>query len=389
VRPPGAAEAGPTAVSAATWATAERILAVRLDALGDVLMTTPAIRAIRESRPASHIALLTSPAGGAVGRLIPAVDETIVYEAPWLKPEPAGGVDPAADLAFIDRLAARRFDAAVIFTVHSQSALPAALACHLAGIPLRLAHAREKPYGLLSDWVPDPEPDEPIRHEVRRQLDLVGSVGYRTPDEHLSVRVDPADSRRIRALLADLGLGRAGPWLVVHPGSSAPSRRYPGERYAVVLETLAREGWQIVLTGGSDEVEPVELIREHVAGNVVGAAPISLAGQLSVGELAALLAAAPLLLANNTGPAHLAAAVGTPVVVVYAQTNLQHTPWAIPSRVVTHDVPCAGCRRSVCPLLHHACLRAIAPDEVVDPPSDAGATGSHWARESATSTTAG
>jgi lipopolysaccharide heptosyltransferase II len=343
-----------------SWADARRILAIRLDAMGDVLMTTPALRAIRASRPDAHLALLTSPAGAPVARLIPELDETIVYEAPWLKPLPEGGPSASRDLAFISELSARRFDAAVIFTVHSQSALPAALACHLAAIPLRLAHVRENPYHLITDWVPEPEPDAPIRHEVRRQLDLVASVGYRTEDEHLSVRVPPDDARRVRTLVAALGLGE-GPWLVAHPGASAPSRRYPAEGYIRALGTLAREdGWRVVVTGGHDEIDLAEDVR---AG--IGEGAVSLAGQLSVGELSALLALAPMLVANNTGPVHLAAAVGTPVVVLYALTNLQHTPWSVPSRVLSHDVPCKGCRKSVCPLEHNNCLRMVAPDAIV------------------------
>jgi ADP-heptose:LPS heptosyltransferase len=81
--------------------------------------------------------------------------------------------------------------------------------------------------------------------------------------------------------------------------------------------------------------------------------------------MAALLSMAPLLIANNTGPVHMAAAFGTPVVDVYAATNPQHTPWMTPSRVLTHDVPCANCMSSVCLEGHHACLREITPREVV------------------------
>jgi ADP-heptose:LPS heptosyltransferase len=91
----------------------------------------------------------------------------------------------------------------------------------------------------------------------------------------------------------------------------------------------------------------------------------SLAGILDLPELAAAIEASPLLLANNTGPVHVAAAVKTPVVVLYALTNPQHTPWHVPSRVLSHDVPCKYCYRSVCPEQHHACLRSIEPEAVV------------------------
>jgi ADP-heptose:LPS heptosyltransferase len=81
--------------------------------------------------------------------------------------------------------------------------------------------------------------------------------------------------------------------------------------------------------------------------------------------MGALLALAPLLIANNTGPVHIAAAVGTPVVDLYALTNPQHTPWGVPNRVLSHDVPCKYCYKNVCPEEHNNCLRLITPESVV------------------------
>jgi lipopolysaccharide heptosyltransferase II len=329
------------------WEDAEHILCVRLDTFGDVLMTGPAMRALRESRPGRRITLLTSPAGAAVAGLMPEVDEVVVYEAPWMK-----GLDPPQDAAIVGTLRAFAFDAAVVFTVFDQSPLPAALVCHQAGIPLRLAHCREKPYALLTDWVPEPEPEHPVRHEVRRQLDLVAAVGSTARDERLAIDVPAAARERVRPLLPD-----AGRWAVIHPGGTAPSRRYPIELWAEVCHALAREhGIELVATG--DEAD------RELAGALPGAC--SLAGRLSLGELAALLDEAPLLLSGNTGPVHLAAAVGTPVVDLYALTNPQHTPWMVESRVLSHDVPCRWCYGSVCREGHHLCLRGVAPAEVVE-----------------------
>jgi ADP-heptose:LPS heptosyltransferase len=70
------------------------------------------------------------------------------------------------------------------------------------------------------------------------------------------------------------------------------------------------------------------------------------------------------LICNNSGPAHIAAALDTPVVVLYALTNPQHTPWQVASRVLNHDVPCRNCLRSVCPQGHHACLLRVEPEAV-------------------------
>ena len=339
------------------WRAVHNLLCVRLDSVGDVLMSGPAIRAMT---PGRRVTLLTSPAGAAMARLMPEIDETIVYEAPWMKATPPAA-DAASDLAMIERLRRLRYDAAVIFTVYSQSALPAALLCRLAGIPLRLAHCRENPYALLTDWVREPEPQELVRHEVRRQLDLVGTIGARARDERLRVMVPQHARDRIHALLAAAGVDDATDWVLVHPGSTAPSRRYPPARFADACRTLAREhGATLVFSGDEPELDLVERIRA-----ACDCPSVSFAGRLELAELTALIAAAPVLLAGNTGPVHLAAATGTPVVDLYALTNPQHTPWQVPSFVLFNDVPCRWCYKSVCPEGHHLCLAGVSPDTVV------------------------
>jgi lipopolysaccharide heptosyltransferase II len=347
------------------WAGARRILAVRLDALGDVVMTTPALRALAGSHAETRLTLLTSPAGATVAPLIESVDDVIVHDVPWMKPRPSDGAGPddgAAERALVERLRTERFDGAVIFTVHTQSALPAALLCHLAGIPLRLAHSRENPYRLLTDWVAEPEPDAPLRHEVRRQLDLVATIGATSEDDHVAVRVPADAARRVRARLAAAGLSAGRPWVLIAPGATASSRRYPADRFAAAARILATEhGWQVVVVGTAEERNAVRLIAD-----AAGSSGIALPGLLDVGELTAAIAAAPVLIANNSGPSHLGAAVGTPVVTLYALTNLQHAPWTDDTRVLANDVPCKGCRRSVCPAGHHACLRGIPPQAVAE-----------------------
>lgn len=323
------------------------LLCVRLDGLGDVLMTTPAIRALRETL-GCRVTLLASRAGAALAGMIPEIDDVIVFSAPWMKPA-AGRTDRAA----IAKIARRRFDAAAIFTVYSQNPLPAAYFCYLAGVPRRLAHCRENPYHLLTDWVPDPEPGL-ARHEVRRQLDLAAAVGCRTADERLSFRV-PQPARRV---IEAMNLKR--PLVVVHPGASAASRRYPAEGFAAAVEQLSGElGCEAVFSGEREEAGLIEGIRARMK-----APSHSLAGRLALGELAALIAAADVLVCNNTGPAHIAAAVGTPVVDLYALTNPQHTPWQVASKVLNHDVPCRNCYKSVCPQGHHDCLRRVPPQQV-------------------------
>ena len=343
------------------WGNAEKILCVRLDSLGDVLMTTPAIRALKECHPNRSITLLTSTIGAAVGELIPEVDEVIVYDAPWMKAT-TPRLNSKPEIEMVERLKKARFDGAVIFTVYSQSALPAALLLQMAEVPLRLAYSRENPYQLLTNWVREKTEQDGGRHEVRRHLDLVATIGCKTKDERLSFEVRPEALSRTIRLLTRQGLDLNLPWVVIHPGASASSRRYPPELYAeVVSQLILQHNFQVIFTGKGEEKKLVSHIQ-----NLVGLPTCSLAGKLSLAELGALISLAPLMISNNTGPAHIASAVGTPIVDIYALTNPQHTPWMVPNRVVFHDVPCKYCYRSICPEGHHNCLGLVEPEEVVE-----------------------
>jgi lipopolysaccharide heptosyltransferase II len=343
------------------WQDARNILVVRLDNLGDLLMTTPAIAAIRHGAPGARITLLGSRSGAAALRHIPVLDDVLVYDAPWSKGE-GGPRNTLADHEIIDQLAQRQFDAAVIFTVCTQSALPAALLCRLAGIPLRLAHTRENPYELLTHWVPDTEVcSTGMRHEVKRQLDLVRAVGFYADDERMQFRYPAADVLNMRRKFVEAGGDLLKPYVVVHPGATAASRRYPAERFGIAAQALVDEtGCQVVYTGGADETQAIAEAQSRME-----TPGVSLAGQLGLGELAALIAGAQVIVCNNSGPVHIAAALGTPVAVLYALTNPQHTPWRVSSRVLFHDVPCRNCLKSVCPEGHHACLERVDPAEVV------------------------
>lgn len=359
LHPHAEAASPPEPPRAQVWRGVRRLLAVRIDNLGDVLMTSPALAAAAASVPGIDITLLGSPGTAALAPHLPMVRDVVEARVPWVR-HPQGR-SAGDDQALIADLAARRFDAAIIFTVCTQSALPAALLCRVAGVPLRLAHSRENPYELLSDWARDPDVHiATARHEVRRQLDLVAAVGWRTADERLRFDLRDADIARAEAALATLP--GSGPLVVMHPGATAASRRWPAERFGAAADELSRRlGARVVFTGSEAEGELVK-----VARGAMRTRAWSFAGMLSLGELGALLARADLVVTNNSGPAHLAAAVGTPVVDLYALTNPQHTPWQVPARVLSHPVPCRNCLSSVCLEAHHLCLRGIDVAAVVE-----------------------
>ena len=347
---------------AAAWRRVRRLLVIRLDNLGDLLMTTPALAAAAASVPGMEITLLGGPSAAAMAPHLPMVYDIITARVPWVRQDCSP--TPDDDLDLLRRLQVAAFDAAVIFTVCTQSALPAAMMCRLAGISLRLAHVRENPYEILSDWVPDPDSDLPrVRHEVRRQLDLVAHVGWQCESDRLVFALRPGDTERVDALLACHDtLGVRKQIIVMHVGASAPSRRWPAERFGMAADALmVATGALVLFTGTREEIPLIKLAQAAMRER-----SICLGGKLSLGELGALLARARVVITNNSAPAHLASAVDTPVVDLYALTNPQHTPWQKRAHVLSHDVPCRNCLKSRCPETHHLCLTGVSIQAVVD-----------------------
>jgi len=329
--------------------------------MGDIVMSGPAISALKNTFNC-RITLLTSKMGSPIVPHMPGVDDVIIADMPWVKTDSA----PSAGACFVlaEKLRSEKFDLAVIFTVYSQSALPAAMLCYLAGIPRRLAHCRENPYALLTDWVSETEPQNGVRHEVERQLALVARVGAVSSDMRMRFDVSAQARRALDARLAARGIPADSPCFVIHPGASAASRRYPAERFGEAAAHLVRAtSWPILLTGTAGEAPLIDEVID-AAGSPARAYLHDFSGELSIAEFAALIERTAVLVTNNSGPVHLASALATPVVDLYALTNPQHTPWKTEQRVLFRDVECRWCYRGVCPQEHHACLLGVPAVEV-------------------------
>ncbi len=346
------------------WHAARRILAIRLDNLGDVLVTTPALHAIKESVPGVELTLLASPVGAQVGRLNPDVDDVIVYSAPWMDPWHQLPQDTDREQRMIETIWARDFDGAIIFTSYHQSSLPAAYLCYLAEVPLRAAASIDGPGSLLTTRHKHPER---MMHEVERGLDLVAALSMTTARTDLVLRVPESARSAVASQQPALSRARGRPLVVVHPGCTMPARTYPWEMYAEVVERVVTYlGATVALTGAPDERELVANVlgrvspesREHV---------VPLAGELEFPEFCALIEAADLTITNNTGPMHISAAVKTPVIALFALTNPpeQWGPWRVPHRQLYHDVACRICYSRICPY-GHECLRLVTPEMVAD-----------------------
>lgn len=337
-----------------SWSEARKILAVRLDNAGDVIMLGPALRAVKERSPLARLTLLASPAGAKAAELLPWVDEVIVERAIW---QDLGDLlfDPGRQWRLITELSGRGFDAALIFSSFSQTPHAAAYACYLAGIPLRAGESKEFGGATLSTCLA-PAPDN--LHQVERNLRLVEALGFPARQRGLSVAL-PAEARAVaRRLLAGAGLDPDRPYALLHPGASARARRYPAERMGRVAQLLAAAGLPPLLTGAAKERPQIE------AALATAPDAAALVGVAGLAEYAALIADAAVVVCGNTLPLHLADALGAPVVALYSGTDLesQWGPRAVAHTLLRRPTPCHPCYLFDCPI-GLPCLD-IPPDEV-------------------------
>lgn len=325
------------------WAAARNLLIMRPDNIGDVVMTGPLLRALREALPGSRLTLLASPGGAQAAPLLPWLDDVIAERVLW---QDLGRLDfdPGRERALIAQLQERRFDAAIILTSFSQSPYPPAFVARLAGIPLRLGASREREGGLLTHAPPNP-PD--AVHQVERNLQLIESVGFPVADRRLSVSIPAEAAASAARLLAGEGLGLGNPFILLCPWASCQARTYFSDRFAAAARELAgTTGWPVVVGGAPRDRERSDAI---LAG--LGAYGVDLVGRTTVPELAALIADARLVLANDSLPMHLADALQTPAVILYSGTELE-SQWAPrhgPHRLLRRPTPCSPCYAFTCP----------------------------------------
>lgn len=297
-------------------------------------MTEPAIRAVKQRYPQASLSILTSHSGSLIAPYISSIDHVHICDVPWAK-HGANTQSSQQVSHLISQLKDEQYDCAILCTTFSQNPLPAAMVCYLAEIPRVVGYCRENPYNLITDWVPDPEPLDCVRHEVERQIGLLGAIDMtNVGDTSFQLSIPDQCYERVSSVLSQHGISRDTRYICLHVGVSEKRRAFPVEVYIAAAQKLAARGYSILCTGSTAEQE----LATRTAHSI-GKGAHSFAGKLSIGELAALLNGSTLLIGNNTGPVHIAAAMQTPVVVLYAQTNPQHTPWKVRHRVLYFDVP--------------------------------------------------
>jgi ADP-heptose:LPS heptosyltransferase len=339
---------------AAPLASLERIAVVRaLPGWGDMLCAVPALRALRAAAPRARITLIGLPWTKAfAARFGCYIDELLEFPGYPGLPLPK---DPNPDriLSFLEAAQwERRFDLAVQMHGNGITTNP-----FTAMLGARLTAG----FYLPGHYCPDPDrflyypEDEP---EVRRNLRLVRLLGAPSRGEELEFPLLEEDWAELRASGAGL---RSGEYVCLHPGSRHPTRRWPPERFAAIADSLAREGFQVVLTGSAEERPVMQEVLKRMTGRA-----IPLGESFSFGGLAALFSGARLLVSNDTGVSHLAAALHTPSGVVFTAADpLRWAPLDVERhRALYVPVDCRPCDYEICPI-GHPCSKGVSVDRVL------------------------
>lgn len=347
----------------------QRILIIRPDHLGDVLLTRPAIEVLARAMPGAEVTVAVGPWGRPALGPRPSFP-LLICPFPGFSREPMHPLHRYWLLIRYARILHRqRYTMAIIARPdHWWGALLAAL----AGIPIRIGYATLETTPLLTMALPL----VPERHAAVSTLALVTAavqqVGKELDPENgaqLPSDAGPEERQAVDRVLAAAGIGDE-PLVVLQPGAGSPLKAWPPERLVAAGAALAESlGARVVVSGSAAEREMAQQVCDLVPGGAT-----NLAGALQWTELEALLARASLVVGVDSGPLHLAAAAGVPSVALFGPADpALFGPWGSPARhrVVTADLPCRPCRRlDWCALEPNGtgpppCMRAITVDEVV------------------------
>jgi len=351
-----------------------RILVIRLDLIGDLVLSLTVVRALKRTYPEAEIDLLALPASAKVASYDPNLSEIITYDPNiWRRPKALFQLKNWREVSALrQKLRARHYDLAV-----SVYANWAAILAVLSGARRRVGYGPEGYPGFMTDSVPGGIPGRwrhwaPLdnKHEVDYCLALAQAAGATlTPADRIPrLYVDEKTRAEVDQLLLHAGLQPHKPLIVCHINSNnGQSKRWPIPYWATLIDRLIRqEGAQVVLTGAPGDMPQIDQVTSRMHERA-----INLAGKTSLTQLAALLQRADLLISGDSGPLHMGVACGTPIIGIYGPTNPSLGGPVSPDATVLRSgiwcSPCYNARDTAdCPFYTTQCMKNILPSQVFE-----------------------
>ncbi|MBP9854241.1 MAG: glycosyltransferase family 9 protein [Candidatus Omnitrophica bacterium] len=285
----------------------KNILIVRTDRIGDVVLTTPSIRAVKKHFPNARVTVLLSPATTDLLKGLDFIDEILVDDRKNLHRGWRGY------LSLITMLRQKKFDLAVIYHTKRRTNL----ACFLANIPRRLGYKNNK-YGFLLNNPAEDTRHEGLKHETQYCLDLLSKIGIQSNNSSCEVARHANSDQWIKDFLVSKGIQTSDHLIVLHLSASDPARQWPKENFANLISELSKKYSQskfIII--GTKESQPLAADIQ----NMTKAEIIDTTGLITLSQMVSLLAQVQLLISNDSGPVHVAVALGTPVVSIFTRNQ--------------------------------------------------------------------
>lgn len=329
----------------------KKILIIRLDALGDVMLTRLAIHSLRCHFPEARIDLLVSEEYAPLLRKDAAVNRVLPFKHSWFR-SPINLKALQEAFSWSHELRKERYDVGIDF----RGDLRNILLLTLAGIPTKLAYGQTGGKFLLTFCADDSKK----QHRVLIHQNLLGYFGIKNFPSRAGFNISQADKHRFMESFDEPLEGYEQPRIVIHPGAAYPSKRWPAEKFKQLIEKILRENvGTLFLIGTQEEKElfPVASLPGKL---------LDLRGRTHLEDLPVLLEQCRLFIGNDSGPAHLAAAHDLELIILFSGTNDAEIwrPWSDRLSLVRHLVSCSPCDARVCPLGHHDCMQKISVEEV-------------------------
>jgi heptosyltransferase-2 len=331
----------------------KRILIVRTDRIGDVILSTPVIKALRDAYPGAYLAMVVRPYTKVIIEGNPYLDDVILYdkdgrEKSWF-----------SALRFSRNLAKSKFDLAVVLNPSNRSNLIP----FLAGIPKRVGYDRKLGW-LLTDRVKDTK-FEGKKHEIEYNLDLVRALGIQPRDTATFMPILQDSEKWVEAVLNRENIQPSDRLVVINPGASDNSKMWPPKRYAQVADKLSEKKMKVIILGGAGDEK---ICREVISG--MHCQYIDMVGNNNISQAASLLKRSSLFISSDTGPMHIASSCGIPVLAILgrSQAGLSPLRWGPHNKnsgFIHKDVGCAKCLAHKCSK-NFLCLQAITVEDVLE-----------------------
>jgi heptosyltransferase-3 len=349
-RASGTGEPRPLGEARWDWSNVRRVLVVRLRSIGDTVLSTPSLYALRRFLPRARVDVLLEDWVAPLLEGSEEVDRVLTVERG----------SNSSRLRAARLLRAEKYD--VVYNLHGGST--AALLTRATGAPRRVGYAAYS-YASLHNHTAPPSSalwGRDKTHSAEQQLALLGWTGVPVTDRPASrLAVTHDASARVSRRLHEAGLSEGRDFALVHPAAAFDTKTWAADKFARVVEHLSARGLGAVAVAGPGEERVVAELRASAR------APLVSFTDLSLPELTALASRAKLFVGNDSGVAHVAAAVGVPQVVVFGSSNVAHwSPWTrAPFGVVREEMPCAPCPGYTCSEFDAPeCIRRVPVERV-------------------------